>query len=180
MIPHFLSRLRCLLQPWGDYESHRDRCAVVVVHEAYLSNYWSRHRAGASRDVNMGTPVPSEGGEPLTPQSQPLVQFNALVVSQEAAPVDGMEDAPGSLHESIVLNSQDSLPSSKVEIDSLGRQRLQLCDGNLLGGSTITRMITSTFKQWFDTEDVNWKAVSKETKEFYWEVLQRILRLPGN
>ncbi|KAJ9167892.1 hypothetical protein P3X46_019482 [Hevea brasiliensis] len=114
----------------------------------------------------MGTPALSEGGEPLTPQSQPSVQFNAPVASQETAAVDGLENAPRSLHESAVLSSQDSHPSFEAESDSLGRRRLQLRDGN---GSTIARMITNTFKQRIDTEGVNWKAISKETKEFYWE-----------
>ncbi|XP_058005277.1 uncharacterized protein LOC110663090 [Hevea brasiliensis] len=43
----------------------------------------------------------------------------------------------------------------------------------LMGGSTIARMITNTFKQRIDTEGVNWKAISEETKEFYWEEFKK-------
>ncbi|KAJ9167023.1 hypothetical protein P3X46_021707 [Hevea brasiliensis] len=88
----------------------------------------SRHKADASHDVKMGTPAPSEGGEPLTPQSQPSVQFNAPVASRETAAVDGLENAPRSLHESA---------------------------------------------QQIDTEGVNWKAISEETKEFYWKEFKK-------
>ncbi|KAJ9184845.1 hypothetical protein P3X46_004531 [Hevea brasiliensis] len=87
--------------------------------------------------------------------------------------MDGLENAPRSLHESAVLSSQDSHPSFEAESDSLGRRRLQLRDGKVTGGSTIARMITNTFKQWIDTEGVNWKAVSEETKEFYWKEFKK-------
>ncbi|XP_058001649.1 uncharacterized protein LOC110645245 [Hevea brasiliensis] len=34
-------------------------------------------------------------------------------------------------------------------------------------------MITNTFKQRINTEGVNWKAISEETKEFYWEEFKK-------
>ncbi|XP_057994929.1 uncharacterized protein LOC110651423 [Hevea brasiliensis] len=47
------------------------------------------------------------------------------------------------------------------------------CGIRLSAGSTIARMITNTFKQWNNTDGVNWKAVSEETKEFYWEEFKK-------
>ncbi|XP_057985289.1 uncharacterized protein LOC110639689 [Hevea brasiliensis] len=133
----------------------------------------SRHKAYASHDVNTGTLMPSEGGEPSTPQSQHSVQFNVPMAGQEPTPVASQEIAPETLQESAAVSSQDSRPSIEIEIDSLGRRRLELRSGKLSDGSRCARVITNTFKQRIDSNGVNWKAISQETKDFYWEEFKK-------
>ncbi|XP_021673110.2 uncharacterized protein LOC110659467 [Hevea brasiliensis] len=97
----------------------------------------SRHKASASHDVNIGTLVPSEKGEPSTTLSQHSMQFG------------------------------DSRPSIEIEINSLGRKRLELRNGK------CARVIINTFKQRINFNGVNWKAVSQEIKDFYWEEFKK-------
>ncbi|XP_057994922.1 uncharacterized protein LOC131175239 [Hevea brasiliensis] len=64
------------------------------------------------------------------------------------------------------VSSQDSRPSIEIEIDSLGRRRLELRNGKLSDGSRCARVITNTFKQRIDSNGVNWKAISKK---YFWD-----------
>ncbi|KAJ9184848.1 hypothetical protein P3X46_004534 [Hevea brasiliensis] len=76
--------------------------------------------------------------------------------------MDGLENAPRSLHESAVLSSQDSHPSFESESDSLGRRRLQLCDGKPL---YISKETWAKFEQhWNDPKVIQWLEIYSKNR----------------